>query len=283
LVVALSYVCDRFEFSALGSNYLAALNDAINDWNATNTQITFSQDSASAHHIGAADLGDRPLATTTMPLPPGTNFRFTNFTLQINTRYLSQFYIGPRTSTPPPDLYNLRTVIRHELGHAVGMCHTWYDRQALMYPNSYQGEVHNVDSDALSGANYIFNPSANYAMPEGGCGLTSSPVIASAGTYDDRFAEGAEGYVITYDGGPHWSRVGYTPNWYNASGQTLSYTNLAGARANIKFTGSRITRRYTMASNRGQAQIYIDGVYRETLNDQSPETRWQIAKLFVRF
>lgn len=185
----LTYVIDS-SFSSLGSNYLSALNDAINDWNATNTLYTFTQDSASANRISAADLSSStdlgPLAQTALPHPPGTNFRFPNFTFKVNTRRLSQFYVGPRTSTPPLDLYDLRSVIRHEFGHALGLCHTWYDRQALMYPNSYQGEVHNIDADALSGANYISNPSANYATPEGGCGNTSSPLIASAGTYDDR-------------------------------------------------------------------------------------------------
>jgi hypothetical protein len=149
-----------------------------------------------------------------------------------------------------------------------------------MYPNYYFGQVHNIDQDAVDGANYVYNPGSSVIIPEGGCGNTSNPSIASAGIYDDMFADGSRTYQITYGNAPSWSRVSGT-SWPNADSQTLSYTNAYNARANIKFNGSRITRRNTMTFNRGQAQIYLDGLLWGTMNDQTAETRWQVARTWT--
>lgn len=276
----LTYSIDS-SFSSLGSNYVTVLTDAISDWNSSATPIIFTLSSSSSNTIKAADLGVGPLAQVPPHHPLGTNFRFSPFTLTINTRYLSQFYVGPRASTVSASQYDLRSVIRHELGHTFGLCHTWDNSAALMWPNTNLGEVHNIDQDALNGANYVYNPGSTPITPEGGCGNTSNPLIASAGTYDDTFADGTRSYQITYGNAPSWARVGNSPSWYNAAGQTLSYTNVYNARANIKFNGSRITRRSTMASNRGQAQIYLDGQFWGTMNDQTAETRWQIARTWT--
>lgn len=96
---SLTYRIDP-SFSSLGSSYVAVLNDAISDWNSSTTLVSFTQSGSSSNVIQAADLGvGGPLAQVPPHHPTGTNFRFSPFTLTINTRYLSQFYVGPRTST----------------------------------------------------------------------------------------------------------------------------------------------------------------------------------------
>jgi hypothetical protein len=44
------------------------------------------------------------------------------------------------------------------------------------------------------------------------------------------------------------------------------------------FTGSRITRVYTLAANRGVSHVYIDGVLKAGLSDWAQTPRWQVAR-----
>ena len=89
--------------------------------------------------------------------------------------------------------------------------------------------------------------------------------------------------ATTYDSAPGASVV-YTGSWTHSSGwnkaysSTVSYSNQNGAKVKLTFTGRYITRVYTMASNRGSAKIYIDGVLKSTTNDSSSSARWQVAK-----
>ncbi|MCB0145089.1 MAG: hypothetical protein KDE50_34730, partial [Caldilineaceae bacterium] len=63
---------------------------------------------------------------------------------------------------------------------------------------------------------------------------------------------------------------------------TVSYTNTTSDKVKLTLTGgSTITRVYTMANNRGSAKIYIDGVNVDTTNDNTAETRWQVAKTWT--
>lgn len=195
----LTYTIDS-SFSSLGSSYVTALNDAISDWNSSSTLVSFTQNSSSANHIAAANLGSTGgFAQTNTPYPSGTNFRFTQFALTVNTYFLGTYYVGSRSSTILPNLADLRSILRHELGHAAGLCHTWDNSSTLMWPNTNVGEVKNVDQDARDGVNYIYNPSGTttYSKLEGRCGRIAAPPAAYTGTYDDRLVEGAEGYAIT--------------------------------------------------------------------------------------
>jgi len=78
--------------------------------------------------------------------------------------------------------------------------------------------------------------------------------------------------------------VSYTGSWTHSSlwdktyANTVSWSNAVGSRALLNFSGSRITRLYTMASNRGSETIRIDGASRGTTSSYAWETRWQAAK-----
>lgn len=52
----LTYTIDS-SFSALGSNYVTALNDAISDWNSSATPVSFTYNSSSPNRIQAGDIG----------------------------------------------------------------------------------------------------------------------------------------------------------------------------------------------------------------------------------
>lgn len=79
--------------------------------------------------------------------------------------------------------------------------------------------------------------------------------------------------------------VAYTGSWTHSSpwskayANTVSWSNAVGSKTRlINFYGSRITRLYTMASNRGSETIRIDGASQGTTSSYAWETRWQAAK-----
>jgi hypothetical protein len=69
--------------------------------------------------------------------------------------------------------------------------------------------------------------------------------------------------------------------WPRAYQQTVSYSNGAQAGVWMWFNGSTITRRYTMAFNRGNRTVYIDGANIETISDNAATTRWQVQRTWA--
>jgi hypothetical protein len=60
----------------------------------------------------------------------------------------------------------------------------------------------------------------------------------------------------------------------------VTYSNVPGSEIRIAFQGGLLTYVYTKATNRGKADILIDGVHRATLDLYSPETEWQSRATF---
>jgi serine protease len=73
------------------------------------------------------------------------------------------------------------------------------------------------------------------------------------------------GYV-TYSSG--WQ----TSTWASASGGALAIASAANASASFTFTGRNVAWVGTRATNRGQANIYLDGAFQETINLYSATT-----------
>lgn len=89
--------------------------------------------------------------------------------------------------------------------------------------------------------------------------------------------------VVTYDDNaiPPLSYTGswtYSSNSANAMWSTLHWSNVAGNKVTYSFNGTRITRFYSMAANRGSEAIYIDGVFKGVYSSYASETRRQIGK-----
>ncbi len=69
-----------------------------------------------------------------------------------------------------------------------------------------------------------------------------------------------------------WTR---DPQFQEAFGHTLSYSNVAGASASLAFDGDAITYVYTRACNRGIAEVWVDGQLRGRLDLYAGETAWK--------
>jgi hypothetical protein len=76
-------------------------------------------------------------------------------------------------------------------------------------------------------------------------------------------------------------RIEFTGSWLHdsqfraASGGSITYSDVAGDTIRFFFTGSAITYVYTMALNRGTAEVAIDGKPRGRINQYSAEIQWQ--------
>ncbi len=85
------------------------------------------------------------------------------------------------------------------------------------------------------------------------------------------------------DGDP---RIQYTGAWlhdhqfYQASGGSITYSNTPGDRATFFFNGRSVTYVYTMAFNRGKAEVWIDRVLRGTVDLSSKDLKWQQQTVF---
>lgn len=88
---------------------------------------------------------------------------------------------------------------------------------------------------------------------------------------------------ITYDDSATPPLV-FTGNWTysnnspNAMMSTLHWSNVAGNSVVLNFSGSTITRFYSMANNRGSETVFIDGVLKGVYSSYAPETRRQIGR-----
>lgn len=100
------------------------------------------------------------------------------------------------------------------------------------------------------------------------CGDTQTQPVATAGEYDDLDPH------ITFEG--LWSR-GRFPE---ASNGTLTWANIPGAAARLRFQGTDVTYVYTKAFNRGFAEVFIDGESRATLDLYAPAIAWKTSTPF---
>jgi predicted Zn-dependent protease len=155
-----SYVQDGSFSQWLG--FAPTFSGAASDWNSTG-RFNFYSSVSSANHIKADEYIGTDLAGTRRTV---TGSYITQFNLIVNTYSGFRWYIG---SPPVPSgYYDLRTVLRHELGHALGLCHS-HSTSTLMYTTVYQAQSKPVDNDAIYGADYLYHFNQYEPGPEGGC------------------------------------------------------------------------------------------------------------------
>lgn len=168
-----------------------------------------------------------------------------------------------------PTKYDLPSIMRHELGHALGLGHTWLNTDYLMTPTLRRGHIFFIDQDAEDGARYVYEPNYTLKVQEGG----NDYHYGSGGhTYDDQ-----SNYVAT-NTGPNGTVWTHSSGWSRAHAGTVSFINNYQSRVWHHFKGDSITYAFTMAWNRGVARVFIDGVDMGVVDAYAPDVRWQVAR-----
>jgi hypothetical protein len=109
---------------------------------------------------------------------------------------------------------------------------------------------------------YAFEPT-DAGHPELDPVVTSRPA-APPGTYDD-----PDSRICLHAA---WTRDTQFPD---ADRHTLTYSNIPGASASLAFHGTAITYVHTRASNRGIAEVFVDGRLKDRADLYSPNTIWR--------
>jgi hypothetical protein len=74
-----------------------------------------------------------------------------------------------------------------------------------------------------------------------------------------------------------WTR---DPQFHDAYQHTLTYSNIAGASVSLAFSGDAITYVYTRASNRGIAEVWIDGELKSQLDLYARDIAWKSRRRY---
>jgi hypothetical protein len=72
----------------------------------------------------------------------------------------------------------------------------------------------------------------------------------------------------------------HDPQFQDAYRHTLTYSNLPGASVSLAFSGSAITYVFTRASNRGLAEVWLDGQLAGTVDLYAPNTAWKSQRRY---
>lgn len=141
---------------------------AVNNWNNIgDTPFRFTAVGGEGeNHIGAGFLisGCANLAETSRIAPFGN---FTNFTVVVNVQCDFPFYDGTQAPQIPSNYYSLRTLVLHELGHGMGLCHTLKPKPVMGFVPV--GSIKLLAKDDKQGNRKIYNPNYGGIGPEGDC------------------------------------------------------------------------------------------------------------------
>ncbi|MDQ5866385.1 MAG: matrixin family metalloprotease [Chloroflexota bacterium] len=147
------YVRDA-SFNNYGTGWINSMNTAVQDWNSFyQAPFYFWHASTSGNHIQTGNLGcgtPHNLGQTNLAWNTSTN-NFTSFTIIMNTACGDPYYDGTQGSSIPSNYYDLKSILRHELGHALGLCHSSGSSSLLMYASRQKGIIYPLDSDAING------------------------------------------------------------------------------------------------------------------------------------
>lgn len=162
--------------------WVGRLSNAVAEWNSisqsNNWAFWYKYDNSSINRVRSANIAAVPACASVGPTPclaltdmyPGsTSTTYSKFILTINTGSGYAFYDGSQASYLPSNYYDLRTVFRHELGHALGLCHANNDSTAVMWYKITIGTVKQIGPDDRNGLRYIYWPGYNSTSPSGDC------------------------------------------------------------------------------------------------------------------
>lgn len=139
-------------FAGFGPEASQRAREAISDWNGVSGWFDFDPEtSSSSNGFMAGSLGAGTLAVEHWA-KNGTTYTYWDVT--VNTD-IANWWAG--AGDPPQDRYDMKTVLRHELGHAAGLCHSQGSSALLMWFQIGQGERKSVDWDAQNGFRFLYD------------------------------------------------------------------------------------------------------------------------------
>lgn len=250
-----------------GPNWSAVADAAATEWNTSPNPFDFNQDAGSLNRLQRENIGGLLGRTDTY----FSGLNITRFDIKVNSAFL--FYDGSQGPIFPPNLYHLRSLLRHEFGHAMGICHSV--NNTLMHATLPIGIIRNLDTDATNAGQYLYSSSYTGVPPETGPDPANCNVLPVAtGTQDDTITN-----HIAYGGrADNWERFSAT----NAQLSTITRSNTVGSRASMAFNGERITWFYSGGPDRGNADVYIDNAFQQSINANMPTYyRRQIGKTWI--
>jgi hypothetical protein len=154
-------------YTSQGSGWADSGTAAVASWNSiTNAPFWFGSDPGSINSFTAGS--SQPCSNIAGTFRNNSGNNATQFTVEVNINCGFGFYDGTNAPSLPPNWYDLRSVMRHELGHALGLNHSCTSG-LLMYGGMSPGVVYNIDQDAINGDRYLYDPTYSGPGPEGAC------------------------------------------------------------------------------------------------------------------
>lgn len=154
----------------MGSGFTTSASEAISDWNInqiSGPQFTFNSCGSQPcpNPTTARDYGGvNPLTQTSVYFDG--NGHINRYDQTVNKCSCISWYNG--FSTIPSNQLDFKTNMRHEFGHALGLCHSTQPGY-LMYFSLNYGEYRFIDTDAQNGAAWLYNPNFSSPVPDSGC------------------------------------------------------------------------------------------------------------------
>lgn len=162
-----TYVRDS-SYNNQGSGWPSMFDTAASNWT-TFGAFGFYESTSSSNHIQAANIASS--CGGCLALTSVYNNPINQFTVVVNIGSGYAFYDGTQGGTIPPNYYDLQSIMRHELGHAQGLCHS-SNSSYLMYRAFSTGQVKPLDTDAKNGSKYLYMAGYTGPGPEGPCSLS---------------------------------------------------------------------------------------------------------------
>ncbi len=163
-----TYVRDS-SYTSQGSGWSSMFGSAASNWTSSGA-FGFSSSSSSSNHIQAADIADDSSCSGCLALTSVWGNPIYQFRIEVNIGSGYAFYDGTQAPSLPSNYYDLRSIMRHELGHAQGLCHS-SNSSYLMYRAFGTGQIKLVDTDAINGSEYLYLSGYDGPDPEGSCQL----------------------------------------------------------------------------------------------------------------
>lgn len=150
------------------SGWSGSANTAYTNWNSADAYFKYYLGNPSEKIIvtaGSGSCAGGNLANT-QPSYAAFTGNIVNVNLKVVVTCGWPFFDGTQNGgVLPANYYDLKSVLRHEIGHAQGLCHS-NPGANLMYYAYGKAEVKNVDTDAVHGSAYIYS---GLYSPESGC------------------------------------------------------------------------------------------------------------------